>query len=36
MRNLKLTDPVFTKTASNGHFGFNAADLPWEQVREIS
>lgn len=33
---LKLTGPIYFKTASYGHFGFNTAELPWEQVKEIS
>lgn len=33
---LKLTQPIYSKTASYGHFGFNTAELPWEQVRDIA
>jgi S-adenosylmethionine synthetase len=31
IRDLDLRRPVFKRTASYGHFGANAADLPWEQ-----
>jgi S-adenosylmethionine synthetase len=33
MRDLKLTRPIYTKTASYGHFGRDDADFTWEQPK---
>jgi S-adenosylmethionine synthetase len=32
IRDLDLRRPIYLQTAAYGHFGANAADLPWEQT----
>ena len=35
IKELKLTRPIFTKTANGGHFGRNDPDFTWEIPKEI-
>jgi S-adenosylmethionine synthetase len=35
MRDLKLTRPIYSKTACYGHFGRDDADFTWEQPKEL-
>jgi S-adenosylmethionine synthetase len=35
IRHLNLTEAVYSKTASYGHFGNNTKDLSWEQMVTI-
>jgi len=35
VRDLKLTRPIFQKTASYGHFGRSDPDFTWEQPKEL-
>jgi S-adenosylmethionine synthetase len=35
MRDLKLTRPIYTKTAAYGHFGRDDPDFTWEVVKPI-
>ena len=32
IKSLNLRRPIYKRTAAYGHFGFNTADLPWEQT----
>jgi S-adenosylmethionine synthetase len=36
MRDLKLTRPIYQKTASYGHFGREDPDFTWETVKELT
>jgi S-adenosylmethionine synthetase len=33
---LQLRKPVFTKTASYGHFGRNESDFTWEKINKVN
>jgi S-adenosylmethionine synthetase len=35
IRDLKLTRPIFSKTAAYGHFGRDDPDFTWEQAKEL-
>jgi len=35
MRDLKLTRPIYSKTACYGHFGRDDADFTWETPKEL-
>lgn len=35
MRKFDLTSPHFSQVSCYGHFGKNAADMPWEQIENI-
>lgn len=32
IRQFRLTEPIFSNVACYGHFGSNAAAMPWEQT----
>jgi len=35
MRDLKLTRPIYSKTACYGHFGRDDTDFTWETPKEL-
>ena len=36
IKELQLKRPIFAKTASNGHFGRNDLNLPWEALDRVN